>query len=350
MQNELLESGAISAFCESVAIMLSAGIQTDEAIYLLGEKMEDATFKRVCESVYASLIDGESFTSALKNTGAFPDHVINMVQAGEETGRTESVLRGLAIYYDEESRLFDKVRSSVAYPAALLCIMSIILFFTVFAILPVFTDVYANFAGGLTSGSNLAVDLAVVIGWIALVVTLIVTVVALVAAAKCRTERGRLSLMRSLNVLPPTKQAMYQIALSRFTSALSTLVASGIDTDAAMHKAMDTVDNKTLRQKLEPAYESMVDMDKAASLPQAIYENDIYEPIYARMLMVGSRAGSTDEVLEDLSSTFFEDAVVQIDAVIDRIEPMLAAFMTVAVGATLIAVMLPLIGIMGSIG
>ena len=51
-----------------------------------------------------------------------------------------------------------------------------------------------------------------------------------------------------------------------------------------------------------------------------------------------------------ISGTFFDDAVVQIDRVIDATEPALAAFLTVAVGATLISVMLPLIGIMGSIG
>ena len=55
-------------------------------------------------------------------------------------------------------------------------------------------------------------------------------------------------------------------------------------------------------------------------------------------------------MLDRLSGTFFDDAVVQIDRVIDATEPALAAFLTVAVGATLISVMLPLIGIMGSIG
>ena len=62
------------------------------------------------------------------------------------------------------------------------------------------------------------------------------------------------------------------------------------------------------------------------------------------------RSGSTEETLAQLSNTFFDDAVLQIDRALDRVEPVLAAFLTIAVGATLIAVMLPLIGIMGSIG
>ena len=59
--------------------------------------------------------------------------------------------------------------------------------------------------------------------------------------------------------------------------------------------------------------------------------------------------GSVDEVLGHLAQVFFDDANMQIDAAVDRVEPTLAAFLTIAVGATLIAVMLPLIGIMGSI-
>ena len=60
--------------------------------------------------------------------------------------------------------------------------------------------------------------------------------------------------------------------------------------------------------------------------------------------------GSLDAALDRLSANFFDDAILQIDAAIDNIEPALAAFLTIAVGATLISVMLPLIGIMGSIG
>ena len=68
------------------------------------------------------------------------------------------------------------------------------------------------------------------------------------------------------------------------------------------------------------------------------------------MLNVGMRSGSADETLAQLSTTFFDDAVVQIDRSLDSIEPLLAAFLTIAVGATLIAVMLPLIGIMTALG
>ena len=117
-----------------------------------------------------------------------------------------------------------------------------------------------------------------------------------------------------------------------------------------MERAIETVDNDKLKARLQKAVKSMVDLDNPRSLTQAISENDIFEPLYARLLNVGMRSGSTEETLAQLSNTFFDDAVLQIDRALDRVEPVLAAFLTIAVGATLIAVMLPLIGIMGSIG
>lgn len=350
MAEYMLESGAISAFCESIATMLSAGIQTDEAVHLLGENMEETSFKRICNRVYTGVASGKTLAQAMADTNCFPEYAVNTVRTGEQSGRTEAVLRSLAAYYDEEERLFSKVNSAIGYPAALLCVMSVILAFTVAVILPVFTNVYEGLSGTLTSGSFSAVAIAIGIGWVALILTLVCTVVALLGSFACKTEIGRQAVMRAMEHFPVTKQAMYQLALSRFTSTVGTYLASGVNADTAMHDAIDMVGHKALRKKLQPAYEQMIDHTTAKSLAQAIYDNDIYEPVYARMLMVGARSGSTDDVLDHLSDTFFDDAVMQIDRSIDNIEPALAAFMTLAVGAVLISVMLPLIGIMSSIG
>lgn len=350
MASKLLDSGTLSAFCESMAIMFSAGIQTDEALHLLGENMQDDDFKDVVDEVYREVVGGKSLAAAMKKTKAFPEYALDMVEAGEFAGRLENTLVSLAKYYDEENRLFSKIKSAVAYPAALLAIMTIILFFTAMVILPVFNNVYEGFAGSLTSGSYLFVQVAIIIGWIALALSFIATVVVVVGVIQARTPKGRMSLLKSFERMPVTREPLRQMAIGRFTSALAIYVASGINADTAMGETVGMVTNKEIRGKLEKAREEMVDPQKVKSLAQAIYDNNIFDPIYSRMLVVGSRSGSLESVLESLSGSFFDDSIARLDRVIDSVEPALAAFLTVAVGATLISVMLPLIGIMGSIG
>ena len=350
MAKKMLESSAISTFCGSMATMLSAGIQNDEATLMLADNRERSQFHDVCEEMYHYLVDGDSFSKAMDKTGAFPRYAVDMAATGERSGHLEQVLRNLEMYYDEEDRLFSKLRSSVGYPAALLCIMSVILAFTVVVILPVFSDVYNNMAGSLAGGSFSSVTVSSIIGWIALVVMVICAIACLVLVAATRNESGRESVMRLFSRMPLTRQAMYQLALSRFTSALATLVSSGITEEEAMSRSIETVDHDRLLRRVKKAESAMSDLDNPRSLTQAISETSVFEPLYARMLNVGMRSGNTDQTLAQLSTTFFDDAVVQIDRSLDSIEPLLAAFLTIAVGATLIAVMLPLIGIMSSIG
>ena len=350
MANKLLESSAVSAFCGSIASMLGAGVQLDEAVYMLVENRADSFFKTVCDQVYGKLVEGSGLAAAMQSTGAFPEYAVNMVRIGEESGRTERVLASLDHYYDSESRMFAKLQSAVGYPAALLCIMSVILAFTTIVILPVFVNVYNDMTGSLTASSFSSVTIAVAIGWIALVIVLIATVLSLVLAIRSRTERGRAWVIRVLEGFPLTHDAMYQLALSRFTNALSAYVASGVAEEIAMEESMATVDHAELRERLQAAHESMISLNAPRSLAQAISEQKVFEPLYARMLLVGTRVGSADTVLTKLSDLYFEDAVEQIDGTIDAVEPALAVFLTIAVGATLIAVMLPLVGIMSSIG
>ena len=345
MAKPKLDSAGISLFCESVAMMLAAGIQTDEAVGMLSEDIGDVALQATCESVYGRLCAGDTLAVAMKASGAFPRYAVDMVGVGEASGRLEEVLRSLGVYYDEEDRLFAKIRSSVGYPAALLCIMSIILAFTVIIILPVFEDVYVSMAGSLTDGSSGAVGVSVAIGWVALGITLICAIVAVGAAIACRSEAGRIAVMHLMKKFPATRPAMEQLAVSR-----SAYTASGINTDEAMRRAIDVVEHEGLKAKATAAYGLMIDAESPRSLAQAISEAEVFEQIHARLLTIGTRSGSLDAALDRLSANFFDDAILQIDAAIDNIEPALAAFLTIAVGATLISVMLPLIGIMGSIG
>ena len=99
MAAKLLESGALSAFCGSVATMLSAGMQVDEAVHLLAENREGSRFRQVCDQIYRGIIAGESLSASMRATGAFPQHTVDMVETGEKSGRLESVLRTLDVYY-----------------------------------------------------------------------------------------------------------------------------------------------------------------------------------------------------------------------------------------------------------
>lgn len=345
-----LPSSEVAAFCQGLATMLAAGIQLDEGLGLLGESAQGTPLAAVCRELYGRVSAGEPLSAAMAAGGRFPGRALEALAAGERAGRTERTLRSLAGYYAEEARVMSKLRTAIGYPAALLCVMSVVLAFTVAVILPVFIGVYEDMAGTLTAGSGLAVSASLVVGWVALAVVALVTTAALVGVIASRGVRGQAAIVRLMGGLPFTRAAMRQLALSRFLATLSTCLSAGSDVDAAMGEAIRATDSAELRERLEPALASMTDVERGLGLAQAVAESGVLEPAQARMLSIGSRVGSTEAVLERLSEACFDEAVERVDHVIDAVEPVLAAFLTVAVGATLVSVMLPLIGMMGAVG
>ncbi len=349
MANKQLESLAISVFCENMAMMLGAGIGAEEAAGLLGEDSTQGSFHDAAKSVQKFLLlQGGTLSEAVAQSGYFPAYVSDMIRVGESAGRIEQTLRSLAGYYASRSRLETKLKSAVLYPLVLLVLMAAILGVLLAKVLPVFAGVYTSLAGDLTSSSYGYIRVAYGISWLALAVTVLVALVLIAATVASRTSKGLDTLKRMAEHLPVLSGIAQQLSLANFTEVLMIYVASGVDVDSAMEAAGKMVDNETVAQKVDACRRQM--KEKGVGLATAVYEQKLFEPLYGRMLVSGARSGSLEPVLERLTDLFSQDARMRIDRAVDRVEPFMSAFLTVTVGIALISTMLPLIGILGSIG
>lgn len=349
MANKQLESLAISVFCENMAMMLGAGIGAEEAAGLLGEDSTQGSFHDAAKSVQKFLLlQGGTLSEAVAQSGYFPAYVSDMIRMGESAGRIEQTLRSLAGYYASRSRLETKLKSAVLYPLVLLVLMAAILGVLLAKVLPVFAGVYTSLAGDLTSSSYGYIRVAYGIGWLALAVTVLVALVLIAATVASRTSKGLDTLKRMAEHLPVLSGIAQQLSLANFTEVLMIYVASGVDVDSAMEAAGKMVDNEAVAQKVDACRRQM--KEKGVGLATAVYEQKLFEPLYGRMLVSGARSGSLEPVLERLTDLFSQDARMRIDRAVDRVEPFMSAFLTVTVGIALISTMLPLIGILGSIG
>lgn len=349
MANKQLESLAVSVFCENMAMMLGAGIGAEEAAGLLGEDSTQGSFHDAAKSVQKFLLlQGGTLSEAVAQSGYFPAYVSDMIRVGEGAGRIEQTLRSLAGYYASRSRLETKLKSAVLYPLVLLVLMAAILGVLLAKVLPVFAGVYTSLAGDLTTSSYGYIRVAYGIGWLALAVTVLVALVLIAATVASRTPKGLDALKRMAEHLPVLSGIAQQLSLANFTEVLMIYVASGVDVDSAMEAAGKMVDNETVAQKVDACRRQM--KEKGVGLATAVYEQKLFEPLYGRMLVSGARSGSLEPVLERLTDLFSQDARMRIDRAVDRVEPFMSAFLTVTVGIALISTMLPLIGILGSIG
>lgn len=337
-----------SAFFESMARLLAAGISYEEGTALLSETEQSSALCAAAKAVHDRLAaEGGTLADACAVDGYFPDYAVKLLAVGETTGRTEQVLRGLARYYAAQDSRRRQIRSAVIYPAVLLGIMALILAVLLAQVLPVFANVYRGMAGGTADAGYRYLTAAYIVGGVALAVTVLLAVVLAVSLLLSRTPQGRSSLRRAAERLPGVGNVLRKQALAGYTWVLGLYLNGGLPAEEALRIAADTVADGPLHKAASDCAEAA-----AAGMPleQAVLEKGVFEPIYARMLAIGAQSGSMEEVVDRLSERFSTDAAEETDRLTGLVEPLLSGLLTLAVGVTLVASMLPLIGMLGAIG
>ena len=155
MKKQQLDYLGVSAFCESMGMMMQSGIHTDEAVGLLlsDSKASDGVLQQGLKVMKEQVDKGSSLDEAMKESGIFPDYALQMVKAGGAYGRLEDTLFRLSDYYRDQKTISQKIKNAVTYPAAMLVLIIAVLLVMLVKVLPTFTEVYNKLTGSLSASS-----------------------------------------------------------------------------------------------------------------------------------------------------------------------------------------------------
>jgi len=125
-------------FARTLATLLGGGIPLVNAIEISARSMSNRYLTRELEDARRRVQEGESFATALRAKGTFPDVATKMVEVGESTGALQEMLNSLADFYDEEIET-EVARFITLIEPVLLIITGIIIALVVLALyLPLF--------------------------------------------------------------------------------------------------------------------------------------------------------------------------------------------------------------------
>ena len=85
-------------------------------------------------------------------------------------------------------------------------------------------------------------------------------------------------------------------------------------------------------------------------MAKSFRENEVLEASFCRILDLGAKSGTSDTAMEEISRRLNDMVQLEVQRKVGKIEPTIVILTSVLVGLILIAVMLPLINIMSSIG
>lgn len=344
---KMLTSSEISSFCAQMAMIMKSGISIQEGVSILYEDADHPDVKEILKVITDHVDVGEPLHMALEASHQFPKYVLDMVEIGEHSGKLEEVLDSLCDYYEREENMSQSIRNAVTYPLVMVVLMLLVVGVLVVKVLPIFNEVFLQLGGEMSGFARGIMNFGSVFGKYSIIILAVVALIVCGILFAKNTEKGKRVIKRWGESFFATKKMAAKIASGRFASALSLMLSSGVDTDNALDMVEKLVDNQDIHKKIITCREAI---SVGESFSDALANAEIFTGMDARMLSIGFKTGSTDSVMKKIADRYESEIEIRVNNAISVLEPTMVAILAVVVGMILLSVMMPLMGIMSTIG
>lgn len=346
-QERILSNEELASFCGQAAMLFAAGITPAAGMDILLSDIKTDEARRLLERIQSVCRQGEPFYKALGATDVFPDYVLHMVQLGEESGNLDTCMQSLASYYEKEEAISHSIRDAIAYPFLMILMMAAVIFVLISRVMPIFEQVFVELGSEMTGFAASLLSLGQSLNRYSLVFVILLVALLLLYVLATRTLTGKRLTTSFLNRFPLTRGFYESVACERFASGMALTLASGMDTYSSLDMTARLVGNDKLRAKILQCKEFI---QKGDTFAEALAKADIFTNLYAQMVAVGFRSGNADAVLAKIAERYEEETDRKLAGIIAILEPTLVIILSIIVGMILLSVILPLMGIMSSIG
>ncbi|MEK7662091.1 MAG: type II secretion system F family protein [Patescibacteria group bacterium] len=335
-------------FSRQMSTLLEAQVSAVKTFRLLGAESENTNLRKIISQIADDVQSGISISSALnKHPGAFSAFYVNMVRAGEESGKLNEVFSHLADYLDRTYELNSKARNALIYPAFVVSTFIVVIILMLTLVIPKLSDIL------LESGQDVPFYTAVVIGLSNFIVDygifflIVLALGGLYAIRFGRGEAGKKYFDELKISLPYIGDLYEKLYLSRFADNMDTMLTSGISMLRAIEITGLVVDNKVYEEILKNSGE-LVKGGSSLSDSLAKYPDEIPQ-IMIQMIRVGEETGKLGYVLKTLAKFYKREVEGAVDTLVSLIEPVLVLGLGLGVGFLLSSVLIPIYNIAGGI-
>jgi type IV pilus assembly protein PilC len=199
--------------------------------------------------------------------------------------------------------------------------------------LPAFTRLVLGISEIIKDHILVAIGVAIVI-WIAFMLII-------------RTKGGRRVFDKVKLKMPVIGPVVTKVAISRFTRTLGTLISSGVPILQALTIVKETSGNVIVGSAVGAVHDSV---KEGETITAPLEASRVFPPMVISMVDVGEQTGALPEMLLKIADNYDEEVDNAVAAMTSLLEPIMIVFLAVIVGSIVIAMFLPLIALMNSVG
>jgi len=161
------------------------------------------------------------------------------------------------------------------------------------------------------------------------------------------TYKGKRVIDGFLLKMPILGLLLRKIAVARFCRTLSTLTASGVPILDGLQITARTAGNAIIEDAIMATRKSA---EEGKTISEPLGDTDVFPTMVVQMIAVGEQTGALDTMLSKIAD-FYEDEVdTAVAGLMKLLEPVLIAFLGVAIGGIVIAMYMPMFSLISQIG
>jgi type IV pilus assembly protein PilC len=330
-----------------IATLFEAQVSALKAFTMLSTNVENKLLSRKLIQITDDIQSGVPISGALaKHPDVFSNFYVNMVKAGEESGKLNQTFIYLADYLDRQYALTKKTQNALIYPAFVISV-----FFAVMGLM--FTVVIPKLSAIiLESGQTVPIYTKIVIATSEFLVNygiffvIFLVVGGLYAWRLTRTEKGKFY-VDGIKINFPGFGALFRkLYLARMSDNMDTMLSSGISIVRAIEITGEVVGNRVYAGILKEAGEAV---KGGASFSDSLAKHQEIPAIMVAMVKVGEETGAISSILKTLATFYKREVDDSVDTLVGLIEPIMIVALGLGVGILLVSVLVPIYNIAGGI-
>jgi len=332
----------------NLATMTRAGVNLTTALDTLAADTENSYFKIILSDLKFSLENGKPLSEGLSHYPKdFNAIFINMIKAGEASGKLDESLGRLNVQLKKEYALVSKVKGALIYPAVLIAGVLGVLVLIITFVIPRLVTVF--------SGSNLKIPvttrmlffLAKIASFNPILTIGVLIIIIGLAIYLLRLAAVKAFLNRLFFHLPIARNLLENMELVRFARTTGGLLASGIAIGKTLEITSEAMSLPIYKNIVIEAKEKIL---KGISLGNAFKGSEKYFPgLLISVINVGEKTGQLDQILLSLADFYEEQADNTLKTLTSLIEPILLVIVGILIGGMAISIVVPIYQLIGTI-
>jgi type IV pilus assembly protein PilC len=340
----------VSQFARQLSTLQDAGLPILRSLRIL-EEQQKGVFKRVIGYVADDIEGGSTLSEAMaRYPKSFDRLFTGMVAAGETGGVLDLILSRVADFMEKAEKLKSRVKSAMVYPLVVLCAAFGILLGLMKYVIPSFKTVLEEMVSGelnpvTTTVLGVSNWIATQYGW-AIILAMPVAFIFLLKIIR-KFQVGRYILDSIKLKIPVMGNLTNRVSVTRWTRTLGTLIGAGVPILDAITVTEQTAGNEVFAKMLKNVHNSIRQGDTFAG---PLRQSKTVDLIVSNMVAVGEETGDLDKMLLKVADNFDEQVDVLVASLMSMLEPIMIIVLGGVVMLIVLAVFLPMIQVITSLG